>query len=265
MTNKPRILLVASEAAQEVLRPMIDEDKYRLVLTTSGLDAIRIIEEKDISLLIASCEIIDFDGWKLTRLIRSNIFQYDQVLPIILLTENKPTNLPKVTIRDFGINSLLTRSELPQLSSTIEQLIAEPGLGLEVPTALLVEDNKNNAQLIKKILSNRFEVEIATDGLMGLEAWKERKHDLVLLDVMLPKMAGPAVLTEMMKIDPGQVVIVITAHGTSQMAQDMMMGGASDFVTKPFRADELRLIAELAIKRKDFMAWVSLCNTITDN
>ena len=256
----PKILLVFdSTQSLERVKHTINSSLYDLIAVSTGADAIKIIEDENIDLIIADINIGAFDGWKLTRLIRSNIFKLEKNIPVILLSQLIPENLNRVTIRDFGVNSFLSYNNLEAITTLIPQFLRDPEKNLEKPKALIIEDHINNGQLIKRILQSRFDVDLAMDGEEGLTMWEENRHNIVLLDVMLPKLSGKSVLSRMMKIDPEQLVIIITAHGTTKIAQEMMLNGASDFVSKPFKAEDLRLICELVFKRKDFMAWHRSC------
>jgi DNA-binding response OmpR family regulator len=106
---------------------------------------------------------------------------------------------------------------------------------------LYVEDEKDLAELVKTYLeSNKFEVDIAYDGLEGLKKAKENP-DLIILDLMLPKMSGQEVL-ERLRYDPKTKnipVIVLTARGESQTIFDMMKLGSFDYLIKPYDHKEL--------------------------
>src|SRR5690606_4810287 len=110
------------------------------------------------------------------------------------------------------------------------------------PQVLMIEDHADTAQVARRVLRQRFDVEVATDGLSGLDAWKQRRHDLVLLDVMLPGMSGPQVLEAILAIDSHQPVVVMTAYSTIELAEDLMLKGAADFIAKPFRVEQLRRV-----------------------
>ncbi len=252
----PTILLICLDPIKlSHIKDAINTSIYDLVDVSSGADAIKIIEDRDVDLIISDINIGSFDVWKLTRLIRSNIFKIKKNIPIVLLTQVIPVNLTQITTRDFGINNFFSYDQIDYLSTLIPQLLKDPDKHLSKPTALVIEDHSSNAQLIKRILQTRFDVDLAADGEKGMALWEEKRHNIVLLDVMLPKLSGTGVLARIMSIDPDQIVIMITAHGTSKMAQEMMLNGATDFVSKPFKAEELRLVCELTFKRRDFVAW----------
>jgi len=75
----------------------------------------------------------------------------------------------------------------------------------------------------------------------------------VLLDVMLPGLSGKQVLENILRESPGQPVVIMTAHSTMELAEEMMMDGAADFIAKPFMAEALRKVTEIAARREDYM------------
>jgi len=94
-----------------------------------------------------------------------------------------------------------------------------------------------------------YEVVASTDGRDALQKAQKLSPDLVLLDVMLPKMDGFAVLTELRKTHPQMPVIVLTSK---HLEADKLHGfrlGADDYVTKPFSVQELLARAAAVLKR----------------
>lgn len=96
---------------------------------------------------------------------------------------------------------------------------------------LLVEDDKNAISLYKQILeSGGYQVEIAEDGEAGLTKIKEGGHSLVLLDVMIPKMDGLAVLSALKKDPPktptGKIVLLTNLTHNSILEEAKSLGAA---------------------------------------
>ena len=89
----------------------------------------------------------------------------------------------------------------------------------------------------------------AADGLVGLDLSRRVGVDLVLLDLLLPKMDGLAVLTELRKTHPNLPVIILTARGTEEDRVRGLRGGADDYVVKPFSARELLARVEAVLRR----------------
>ena len=117
-------------------------------------------------------------------------------------------------------------------------------------TILVVEDSDVIQRLIEVCLRPAgFEVEMRGDGPSGIEAARGLLPALVILDVGLPGMDGWEVLTRLRgdALTADLKVLVLTAHAHDQTRERAESAGASAFLSKPFRPDELRrIVAELA-------------------
>jgi heavy metal response regulator len=105
---------------------------------------------------------------------------------------------------------------------------------------LLVEDDKGISQFIKKGLSeNAYSVDVAFHGEEGLRLALHKKYDLIILDIMLPKMDGREVLNRIKSMGVQTPVIFLTAK---DLERDIVQGlnlGADDYIVKPFSFNEL--------------------------
>ncbi len=226
---------------------------HHLTETADGRDAVQVLRRKRIDLLITDVEIAPLDGWQLGRMVRSGIFLCDAFIPLILVATTWCERIAETTAREFGFDAVIPLERYLELPATLKSCLNSPRAGARKPTLLVVEDFADNAQLAERILQPRFTVEVATDGQAGLEAWLRRRHDLVLLDVMLPGLSGQQVLQGILREHPDQPVVIMTAHGTMELAEELMLEGAADFITKPFTPDALRRVTEIAARREDYL------------
>lgn len=105
---------------------------------------------------------------------------------------------------------------------------------------LIAEDNRDLVTLLKTYLESKdYEVLTAFDGIETLELVKEDKPDLILLDIMMPRMDGYTTLKELRgnRKTRDVPVIIITAKG--QMRDIVEMEGVSDYIVKPFEYEDL--------------------------
>jgi two-component system response regulator PilR (NtrC family) len=124
---------------------------------------------------------------------------------------------------------------------------------------LIVEDEKSMREVLKILLEGeRYEVVSASDGLEGLSYLANDIFDLVITDVKMPKVDGFELLKKTKEISPDTIVIMITAFGTTEAAIEAMKAGAYDYINKPFKIDEIRLIVEKALEKKRLSEEVSL-------
>ncbi len=124
---------------------------------------------------------------------------------------------------------------------------------------LIVEDEKSMREVLKILLEGeRYEVVSAADGLEGLSYLTNDIFDLVITDIKMPKADGFELLKKTKEISPDTIVIMITAFGTTEAAIEAMKSGAYDYINKPFKIDEIRLIVEKALEKKRLSEEVSL-------
>jgi heavy metal response regulator len=119
---------------------------------------------------------------------------------------------------------------------------------------LLVEDDTGIARFVKQGLSEKsFSVDVAADGEEGFQAALHMKYDLIVLDILLPKMDGKEVLRKIRSMDIQTPVIFLTAKDSES---DIVYGlnlGADDYLTKPFSFNELLARIQAIIRRDKAM------------
>ena len=116
---------------------------------------------------------------------------------------------------------------------------------------LFVEDDKGIARFVKKgFLENAFSVDLAPDGEEGLRLILQRGYDLIILDIMLPKMDGVEVLKRLRAMAIHTPVIFLTAKDSeSDIVQGLNLG-ADDYLTKPFSFSELLARTHALLRRE---------------
>ncbi len=112
---------------------------------------------------------------------------------------------------------------------------------------LVVDDEEPFRRLLKKELSRKgFSVEVAPDGESALNLVKNDLFDVVLLDIVMPGMDGITVMKKIMKDPSAPAIIVLTGRATVETAVEAMKNGAYDYLTKPYKLDELLIIINRA-------------------
>jgi len=115
---------------------------------------------------------------------------------------------------------------------------------------LLIEDDRGIARFVKKgLLENSFSVDVAYDGGEGLSSAFHMKYDLIVLDIMLPKMDGREVLQKIRSMDIQTPVIFLTAKDEESDIVKGLNLGADDYLTKPFSFIELLARIQAILRR----------------
>ncbi len=116
---------------------------------------------------------------------------------------------------------------------------------------LLVEDDRGIVRFVKKgLLENSFSVEVAYDGEKGLSMALHGSYDLIILDIMLPKVDGREVLKEMRSRGIQTPVIFLTAKDSERDIVHGLNLGADDYLIKPFSFNELLARIHAILRRE---------------
>ncbi len=114
---------------------------------------------------------------------------------------------------------------------------------------LIIEDDPNIAEAERLILEGEFEVFMASDGSSGLSLCKEIMPDLIVLDVMLPKLSGFEVCKMLRDGGYDKKIVMVTAKTEPRNEIFGMDLGADDYIMKPFEPSELLHVIHQVLKK----------------
>jgi len=119
------------------------------------------------------------------------------------------------------------------------------------PYVLLLDDDADLRHAVSQGLElEGHEVSVFEDPSAALSTISRDDYAVIVSDIMMPKMDGFAVLTQVMEIDPVLPVILITGHGDVPLAVNAMKSGAYDFIEKPFTVQKLAAVVERALEKR---------------
>jgi two-component system NtrC family response regulator len=122
-------------------------------------------------------------------------------------------------------------------------------------TLLIIDDEPAQLLALAGFLKKRgYKVEKAESGLAGIEILKKQPIDLIITDFKMPDLTGLEVLTRAKAINPELDVIVMTAFGSIENATQAMRDGAVDYLTKPVDLNQLELVIQKAMERKQLVS-----------
>jgi len=115
---------------------------------------------------------------------------------------------------------------------------------------LMIEDESKVSSFVARGLSTeRYAVDVARDGDSGMEYSQSYHYDLIILDLMLPKVPGAEVLRRIRRKDSNVPVLVLTARDSIQDKVGIFEAGADDYLTKPFAFAELLVRVKALLRR----------------
>lgn len=131
--------------------------------------------------------------------------------------------------------------------------VATAAMKYDVPPHILVmEDDLSVAKGLEMVLSeDGFEVNLAGTGELAMEAFRQKRFDLLVADLRLPDIDGLEVVRKVKAQTPETEVIVITGYGTTANAVEAMKMGVADFLPKPFTEDQIKAAIDSALKSQE--------------
>jgi DNA-binding NtrC family response regulator len=115
---------------------------------------------------------------------------------------------------------------------------------------LVIDDEPDMLMLLRMIIEDNtsYEVETTNNPAEGLKMLTEEAYDLVISDLKMPGMDGLELFDELRKMRPDIPVIIITAYGSPEAADEALKKGVADFITKPFRKDTILFIMKRVLE-----------------
>lgn len=116
---------------------------------------------------------------------------------------------------------------------------------------LIVDDEENLRHMLSVMLSRQgYQVDTSEDGAVALRRIREQVYDFILCDIRMPEMDGKAFLAKALEDRVSSPIIMMSAYGTVDTAVECMKMGAYDFISKPFKKDEIVMVLKKAEERE---------------
>jgi signal transduction histidine kinase/CheY-like chemotaxis protein len=256
-TAKMTRILVVEDAAdnRQILRDLLTAAGYELIEAVNGAAGVAAAIEHLPDLVLMDIQLPEIDGYEATRQIKSNAAT--SAIPVIAVTSYALSG-DEAKARAAGCDvcrKAVQPAAVVGHDSRIPQVIAEKTdtPARERPLILVVDDVPDNVEIVRlRLESQSYDVITATDGLEALEQVAASRPDLVLLDVMMPRLDGIATVKRL-KADPALPfipVILLTAKGETKEVIAGLDSGADEYLTKPVDHGALlaRVRAMLRIK-----------------
>ncbi|WP_457555334.1 response regulator [Candidatus Pyrohabitans sp.] len=118
---------------------------------------------------------------------------------------------------------------------------------------LIVDDDRQICETLAEILSDEgFEVEYVLSGEEALQKIEKENYDVVITDLLMPRVDGMEILSHVKRTKPKSRVIMITAFATIENAVEAMKRGASDYIAKPFKINEIQASIRRVLEEAKF-------------
>ncbi len=122
---------------------------------------------------------------------------------------------------------------------------------MNVARILIVDDEESIREFFEIMLKREgYQVLTASNGAQALDVLKKQNADLIISDIQMPEMSGMELLAKVKEADPEAILIMITAFGSTETAVEAMKLGAYDYIQKPFKIDEVKIIIRKALENR---------------
>ncbi len=119
---------------------------------------------------------------------------------------------------------------------------------------LVIDDERSIRNTLKDILEyEKYSVDLAEDGIKGIEKVKGNSFDVVLCDIKMPGMDGIEVLEQLVQISPDTPVVMISGHGNIDTAVESIKKGAFDYIEKPLDLNRLLITIRNAMDKSNLV------------
>ncbi len=124
-------------------------------------------------------------------------------------------------------------------------------MDLQKKTILVVDDEPLIRESLNMILGSQYHLSMARNGEEAIKCLQKEQFDLVTLDIDMPGLSGLDTLAQIKKRWPGLEVIMVSGHGNLRNAQEAILKGASNFISKPFRVGDVLNAVRKAFERNN--------------
>jgi len=275
---KSKILIVDDEPLNvKLLSAMIPSDKYDTVLAYNGEDALKIVSDLPPDLILLDIMMPGLNGYEITRILKSD--PESSNIPIVLVTAlggadyeikgleagadeflNKPVNKIELLARTKSLLLLSQYKEQIKARTCSIKSFSDQEKDrnytkneIDLPTILVVEDNKIDVKLIQRYLQGEpYKIKLAKDGEEAIFCAQQEQIDVILLDLILPKKNGFEVCSTLKEMKTTQNIQIVAITGLSDLDSKIkgIQLGVDDYLVKPVNMHVLRTRVKSLIKKK---------------
>lgn len=256
--EKIHILLVEDNSTAVVqVKELLEKTNYQVDIAEGGEQALAYIRKQRPDCIILDLIMPGIDGFTLLAAIRNNKTTAD--IPVLVMTAKNLTGEELEILKANNVHQLVQKGNvnvemlLYKLQLVLEQSLPVPPVTTHQsspkypriisgrkPKILIIEDNPDNMFTLKAILDERYEIGEARDGLEGLTQLEKSLPDLILMDILLPRMDGFQLIARIKESEIWRdiPVIAITACSMRGDRERILKAGFDAYISKPVDLDE---------------------------
>jgi len=251
MTKGHKIMVIDDDMGmRELLYNSLTKKGYEVISAIGGEQALQLMTKSKPDLIILDYAMPGMDGLAFLKRLRS----FDTELPVIMLT-GFGDDQTEHEAKKLGVNEFLRKGVGIELFIDSINKFVDPKRFTQASRPskgfiMVVDDDPDIRELLKHFLTKKdYDVVCMENAEKALAKIKERKPNLILLDINMPGMDGLTALKKFKEIDKNLGVIMISGNTEVELAKEAVKLGATDYVMKPFNIEYL----ELSVLTKIFL------------
>lgn len=224
----------------------IKREGFQILKARNKTDGLEILRADQPSIVIVDHHLENDDGLHVLKEVR----QAEPKCEIILVTHGGEMEAAIEVLRSGGLDYLRLPIDIEQLHVAIGRARERRQQKMSVQPAviLVIEDHETTRNRLAKVLEKEgYQVFAAADGEEGIQLFKEKRVDLILADLRMPKKDGLSVLRDTKGNGADVEVIVVTGYGDEEIVVQALREGAVNFLKKPIDIEQMLLAVKKAL------------------
>ena len=220
---------------------VLEDEGYNVVLAEDGYQAIEVAKQTSFDIIFMDIKMPGINGVQTFREVK----KINPQAAVIMMTAYSVEDLVREALEEGAYAVVYKPFDIENIVSIIES-------ALRKTLILIVDDRFADRETLKAILEERgYSVVTASSGAEALARVKEKRFDIIFLDVRLPDIDGAQLFEQVKAIDPKVAVIMMTGYSEEESVKRAISQGAYTCIYKPFNIDKiLALVGEISQRRR---------------